>query len=176
MIGLPVLILEISLGQVYQTGNIGVFAKFHPRMRGVGMASAVCAFMLVCYYSGLLIWVTRGKEFRLDSDRKKFLLATLSSNNSSSFLHCHSSSLSPSAFFDSFGDKDPWAQEGTDGGTAVGYFFNEIIELDTTTEEGGRPTRIVPANGAYGVLVWFVTWLCLAFGLEWTGRVAVSSF
>lgn len=60
LIGLPVLILEISLGQTQQTGNVGVFGYFHPRMRGVGMASVACAFMLVVYYSILLAWVTRG--------------------------------------------------------------------------------------------------------------------
>ena len=61
LIGLPVLILEISLGQTQQTGNVGVFGYFHKRFRGVGMASVACAFMLVVYYSILLAWVTRGK-------------------------------------------------------------------------------------------------------------------
>ncbi len=58
-IGLPVLILEISLGQYHQTGNVGVFGRFHARFRGVGVSSVACAYMLVCYYSMLLAWVTR---------------------------------------------------------------------------------------------------------------------
>lgn len=58
LIGIPVLVLEISLGQVRQVGNIGVWGTFHPRVRGVGMASVVCAFILVTYYSMLLAWVT----------------------------------------------------------------------------------------------------------------------
>jgi SNF family Na+-dependent transporter len=59
IIGLPVLILEISLGQYHQTGNVGCFGSFHPRFRGVGMCAIVCGFMLVVYYSMLLSWVTR---------------------------------------------------------------------------------------------------------------------
>lgn len=61
IIGLPVLILEISLGQCYQVGNVGVFGKMHARYRGVGIASVFCGFILVTYYSMLLSWVSNGK-------------------------------------------------------------------------------------------------------------------
>ena len=58
-VGLPVLILEIALGQYHQTGNVGVMGSFHPRFRGVAVSSVACAFMLVTYYSMLLAWVAR---------------------------------------------------------------------------------------------------------------------
>lgn len=61
LIGLPVLILEISLGQSYQVGHVGVFGKMHARYRGVGMASVFCGFILVTYYSILLAWTANGK-------------------------------------------------------------------------------------------------------------------
>ena len=63
LIGLPTLILEISLGQCYQVGNVGVFGKMHARYRGIGFASIVCGFVLVTYYSMLLSWVTNGTSF-----------------------------------------------------------------------------------------------------------------
>ena len=47
LIGIPTLILEISLGQVYQTGCVGAFGALNQRVRGIGVASAVCAFFLV---------------------------------------------------------------------------------------------------------------------------------
>ena len=47
LVGLPVLTLEVALGQFHQTGNVGCFGTFHPRFRGVGMSSIACAFMLV---------------------------------------------------------------------------------------------------------------------------------
>lgn len=90
LIGIPLLILEISLGQYYQTGDVGVFGSFHRRWRGVGVASVACAYMVVTYYSVLIAWVIR-------------------------------------AFFDSFGDSDPWADEGTTGEIARDYFIDEII-------------------------------------------------
>ena len=61
VIGLPVLILEIALGQFHQTGNVGIYGSMHRRLRGVGVASCACAFMLVVYYSILLAWVSNGK-------------------------------------------------------------------------------------------------------------------
>lgn len=48
--------LEISLGQFYETGDVGVFGSIHARLRGVGMSSIACGYMLVTYYSMLLAW------------------------------------------------------------------------------------------------------------------------
>jgi len=56
-VGLPILILEIGFGQFFQTGDVNVFGGFHPRFRGVGVASVCCGFMLVVYYSMLIAWV-----------------------------------------------------------------------------------------------------------------------
>ena len=36
LLGIPLAILEIGFGQFFQTGDIGVFGAFHPRLRGVG--------------------------------------------------------------------------------------------------------------------------------------------
>jgi solute carrier family 6 GABA transporter-like protein 1 len=57
LIGLPLLLLEISLGQYYQTGDIGVFGSFNRRLRGIGLTSVVCSFIVVTYYSMLIAWV-----------------------------------------------------------------------------------------------------------------------
>jgi len=57
LIGIPVLFLEIVLGQFYQTGDIGSFTSFHRRLCGVGVSSISCAFVLITYYSVLIVWV-----------------------------------------------------------------------------------------------------------------------
>jgi SNF family Na+-dependent transporter len=57
LVGIPLTILEIGFGQFFQTGDIGVFGGFHPRLRGVGLSSVACGFMLVTYYSVLIAWV-----------------------------------------------------------------------------------------------------------------------
>ena len=57
VIGIPILFLEIALGQFHQTGDVGVFGSIHCRLRGVGLSSVACSYMLVCYYTMLIAWV-----------------------------------------------------------------------------------------------------------------------
>ena len=57
-IGLPILVLEIALGQYYESGDVEVFGGIHRRLRGVGLSSIACGYMLVTYYSMLIAWVT----------------------------------------------------------------------------------------------------------------------
>jgi solute carrier family 6 GABA transporter-like protein 1 len=57
IIGIPIMVLEIGFGQFWQTGDVGVFGSFNPRLRGVGVASVACGWMLVVYYSVLIAWV-----------------------------------------------------------------------------------------------------------------------
>lgn len=58
-VGIPVLLLELALGQTYQSGDAIVFGKMHPRLRGVGIASVYCGLMVVIYYCALLGWALR---------------------------------------------------------------------------------------------------------------------
>ena len=59
LIGIPILILEISVGQFYQTGDAGAFGRINKRFRGVGIASVLCSFVVTLYYCVLLAWVLR---------------------------------------------------------------------------------------------------------------------
>ena len=137
LIGIPITILEIGFGQYFQTGDIGVFGGFHPRLRGVGVASIACGFIVVTYYSCLIAWVLN-------------------------------------AFFDSFGNATgevPWEDPEVNGGTAVGYFINTIIGAGTADNEDLRPTRLVGRNVGFSAVVWFIVYICVAFGVKWTGRI-----
>eukprot|EP00281_Chroomonas_sp_CCMP1168_P024968 CAMPEP_0206227452 /NCGR_PEP_ID=MMETSP0047_2-20121206/8633_1 /ASSEMBLY_ACC=CAM_ASM_000192 /TAXON_ID=195065 /ORGANISM="Chroomonas mesostigmatica_cf, Strain CCMP1168" /LENGTH=946 /DNA_ID=CAMNT_0053650609 /DNA_START=46 /DNA_END=2886 /DNA_ORIENTATION=+ len=55
-IGIPLLILELALGQVYQTGDINCFGKMNRRLRGIGFASIWTGFTIVCYYVVIIGW------------------------------------------------------------------------------------------------------------------------
>lgn len=59
LLGVPLLTLEVAIGQYYQTGNAGSFASFHKFGRGIGLASVFCNFFLITYYTVLLGWVVR---------------------------------------------------------------------------------------------------------------------
>jgi len=67
-IGIPLTVLEIGFGQYFQTGDIGVFGGFHPRLRGVGVCSLACAFMVGSYYVVLIGWVVNAFVSSWDDD------------------------------------------------------------------------------------------------------------
>mmetsp|Transcript_139792 Transcript_139792/g.243374 ORF Transcript_139792/g.243374 Transcript_139792/m.243374 type:complete len:795 (-) Transcript_139792:289-2673(-) len=55
-IGIPMLFLEISLGQKMQKGDIACFGNIHPKLRGVGVASVFATFIIVTYYTSIIAW------------------------------------------------------------------------------------------------------------------------
>jgi len=130
-IGIPLVTLEVSLGQYHQTGDVGVFGSIHRRLKGVGLGSVIAAWVLVTYYAPLIAWVIN-------------------------------------AFFDTFRNAAIW--ENSTGSEAYDYFLDEIIG-EKTLGPDFRPTRMVWANVGYIALTWFVIWLCLAWGIEVTGKV-----
>lgn len=73
-------------------------------------------------------------------------------------------------FFDSFSADSPWNDPDLDGATAVGHFIDNIIGAGTL--EDGTPTRLVGMNVFYSFVTWVIIFLCVAWGVKWTGRVA----
>ena len=69
LIGLPLLVLEFALGQVYRSGDIVCFSAMHPRLRVIGLGSVWCGFMIACYYVLLIAWfmVYRCNSFRAEN-------------------------------------------------------------------------------------------------------------
>ncbi len=130
-IGIPLVTLEVSLGQYHQTGDVGVFGSIHRRLKGVGLGSVIAAWVLVTYYAPLIAWVVN-------------------------------------AFFDTFRNASIW--ENSTGSEAYDYFLEDIIGENTLGPDF-RPTRMVWANVGYIAVTWFVIWLCLAWGIEVTGKV-----
>ena len=56
LIGIPITLMEMGLGQKFQRGDIGVFRGIHPRLAGVGLASVLASYMIVAYYNIIIGW------------------------------------------------------------------------------------------------------------------------
>jgi SNF family Na+-dependent transporter len=54
LLGLPMMLLELSLGQLFQRGDIGVFSGIKPELYGVGLASVFSAFAINIFYTYLI--------------------------------------------------------------------------------------------------------------------------
>jgi SNF family Na+-dependent transporter len=56
VVGIPISLLEITLGQKFQLGDVGVFRAIHPRLTGIGYASIMASYSLVVYYNVMIAW------------------------------------------------------------------------------------------------------------------------
>lgn len=57
LLGLPLFILEMGLGQIYRQGTLGIWEKMGvPRFRGVGAAATIGSFFVGLYYNVILAW------------------------------------------------------------------------------------------------------------------------
>ena len=54
--GMPLLLLELGIGQRLRTGSLGVWNVIHPWLGGIGLGSAVVAILVGCYYQVIIAW------------------------------------------------------------------------------------------------------------------------
>ncbi|XP_031432142.1 sodium-dependent neutral amino acid transporter B(0)AT3-like [Clupea harengus] len=55
--GLPLLHLELAIGQRLRTGSIGVWTSISPFLGGVGLASMTVSFLVGLFYNTILAWI-----------------------------------------------------------------------------------------------------------------------
>lgn len=54
--GIPLLLMELSLGQKFQRGDISVFRGINKRLAGIGFASVFSAYIITWYYTVIISW------------------------------------------------------------------------------------------------------------------------
>jgi solute carrier family 6 GABA transporter-like protein 1 len=64
-IGIPLLLLEIAMGQSYRSSNLVALGRISPRFRGLGLATIVNAYVVATYYNVIIAWamVYLGRSF-----------------------------------------------------------------------------------------------------------------
>ena len=46
--------LEMAVGQYYRTGNITLWSKINPYMKGIGISSLLVVFYITLYYATII--------------------------------------------------------------------------------------------------------------------------
>ncbi|KAF2259770.1 creatine transporter [Lojkania enalia] len=59
LLAVPVLVLEVSIGQAYRGGSVIAYNSLDKRARGVGMGMILVGFYVCLYYIPMLAWVLR---------------------------------------------------------------------------------------------------------------------
>ena len=71
------------------------------------------------------------------------------------------------ALFESGSASSPWMSQNVTADEASGYFFDELIGMETLTPENGlRPNRVIGTNIGYAFLVQFIIFISVAFGKD----------
>jgi len=56
VVGMPLLLLELALGQKLRVGAAEAWKKVHPALSGVGYGSTIVATIVGCYYNAIIAW------------------------------------------------------------------------------------------------------------------------
>ena len=54
--GMPLVLLELAVGQKFRQGSFGVWNMIHPWLGGIGLGSTVIAVIVGCYYNMIIAW------------------------------------------------------------------------------------------------------------------------
>lgn len=54
--GMPLVLLELAVGQKFRQGSFGVWNQIHPWLGGIGVGSTVIAVVVGCYYNMIIAW------------------------------------------------------------------------------------------------------------------------
>ena len=56
VIGMPLFLLELGVGQKFQAGPLQAWRKIHPSLAGVGMTGVLVTFFVALYYNIIVAW------------------------------------------------------------------------------------------------------------------------
>ena len=143
IIAIPVLILEIAIGQAYRGGSVCAFNSMNSRLRGLGLSLLYIAFVVGPYFVVNLAWIM--EYFR------------------NSFMNPLPWTGRGEAFYmdDVVANVDPIVGSLTAGGDAVERY---------TIFPG---VKMVWTTVGWAAFTWFLVWLSIFKGVGLTGRVVV---
>lgn len=190
---LPVMLLEIGLGQYMSRGGLKSWI-ICPLFQGIGIATLLICFLSSTYYTVILTW---GLYYMYASVAKEIPWG--SCLNAWNTDRCASSNeelqrrlcTSRSTYNSSISNGQPWENMSLINGTlrsnllnttdtncsmsnvtavdpAVEFWENHVIQISNSIEDGGG---IVPHLAVCLLVMWIVVYFCVWRGVKWTGKV-----
>nr|XP_022345993.1 sodium- and chloride-dependent creatine transporter 1-like isoform X2 [Crassostrea virginica] len=186
---LPVLLLEIGLGQYMSKGGLKSWI-ICPLFQGIGLATLLIDILCSTYYivilawglyylyvslRGVLLWETCGNAWNTDrcalSNREyvERLCSPENQNQSNSFVNLtllSNNSLSNFTLNTTVANCSLGHVTPID--PAVEFWENHVIQITDSIENGGG---LVPHLSVCLLLMWIVIYFCVWRGIKWSGKI-----
>ncbi|XP_068944450.1 sodium- and chloride-dependent transporter XTRP3 [Petaurus breviceps papuanus] len=141
--GMPLLYLELAVGQRMRQGSIGAWRMISPYLQGVGISSVVVSFFLSMYYNVINAWAF-WYLFNSFQDPLPWSSCPLNSNLTGYDEECEQAS--PTQYF----------------------WYRTTLNISPSIQENGS---IQWEQALCLILAWLVVYLCILKGTESTGKV-----
>ncbi|XP_007949926.1 sodium- and chloride-dependent transporter XTRP3 [Orycteropus afer afer] len=141
--GMPLLYLELAVGQRMRQGSIGAWRTISPYLSGVGVASVVVSFFLSMYYNVINAWAF-WYLFHSFQDPLPWSVCPLNSNHTGYNEECEKAS------------------------STQYFWYRKTLNISPSIQENGG-VQWEPALCL--ILAWLTVYLCILRGTESTGKV-----
>jgi len=168
--GIPLFLLEVSLGQFMKQGGIGIW-NICPLMKGIGFSSTVIVFYCNTYYIMVLTW---SMYYFFLSINKMLPWATCGNvwNTEKCFDYTNLTDANTTAFNYSgilLNQSIVTVNESLKSKSSVVEFWeNEVLQItNDITEIGGIRTPLLVCLA----LAWIICFVCVFKGIRTTGKI-----
>uniref|UniRef100_A0A2K5RMB7 Transporter n=1 Tax=Cebus imitator TaxID=2715852 RepID=A0A2K5RMB7_CEBIM len=141
--GMPLLYLELAVGQRMRQGSIGAFRTISPYLSGVGVASVMVSFFLSMYYNVINAWAF-WYLFHSFQDPLPWSVCPLNGNRTGYDEECEKAS------------------------STQYFWYRKTLNISPSIQENGS-VQWEPALCL--LLAWLVVYLCILRGTESTGKM-----
>ncbi|EFB19164.1 hypothetical protein PANDA_000605, partial [Ailuropoda melanoleuca] len=141
--GMPLLYLELAVGQRMRQGSIGAWRTISPYLGGVGLASVVVSFFLSTYYNIINAWAF-WYLFHSFQEPLPWAVCPLNDNRTGYDEECEKAS------------------------STQYFWYRKTLNISPSIQDSGR-VQWEPALCL--ILAWLVVYLCILRGTETTGKV-----
>ncbi|XP_017570361.1 sodium- and chloride-dependent GABA transporter ine [Pygocentrus nattereri] len=147
LLGIPLLYMELTVGQYLKKGPVHAMTKVCPLLKGVGMATVAISFIMCTYYNVIITWAL---YYLFSSFQSQ--LPWQSCNNTWNRPNC-----------------TDYATTSSSTSTASQQFFNyKMLERTSGVEETGSMRWEL---FLLLLLAWLLVYLCIFKGVKSTGKV-----